>query len=58
MPLIAGYFLSQKWPELLKTSVRPSNMGLAAVLGALALLVVGIATAPDISPCALRWSFC
>lgn len=43
VPLIAGYFLYQKWPELLNTSVRPSHMGMALILGGLGLLVVGIA---------------
>lgn len=43
VPLIAGYFLYQKWPVLLVTPARPSNTGLAVILGSLALLVVGIA---------------
>lgn len=43
VPLIAGYFLYQKWPELLRTPVRPSHMGLLVIVGSLTLLVVGIA---------------
>lgn len=43
VPLIAGYFLYQKWPELLTTPVCPSSWGLPLMLASLALLVVGIA---------------
>lgn len=43
VPLIAGYFLYQKWPELKSVPIRPSNSGLPLILGSLALLVVGIA---------------
>ena len=43
VPLISGYFIYQKWPELLKTPVRPSRLGLPLILASLALFVVGIA---------------
>ncbi len=43
VPLIAGYFVYQKWPELRRTPIRPSRLGLAMILASLALLVVGIA---------------
>ncbi len=43
VPLIAGYFLYQKWPELLRTPVCSSLMGLPVILGSLVLLAVGIA---------------
>jgi exosortase len=43
VPLIAGYFLYQKWPELASSSVRPGNTGLAVILASLSMLVVGIA---------------
>jgi exosortase len=43
VPLIAGYFIYQKWPELLTIPVRSSRLGLPIILASLALLVVGIA---------------
>jgi exosortase len=43
VPLISAYFLYEKWPELLKTPVRPSYWGLPAMLVSLSILVVGIA---------------
>jgi exosortase len=43
VPLIAGYFAWQKWPELKGLPVRPSNFGLLVVLGSLLLLIFGFA---------------
>jgi exosortase len=43
VPLISGYFVYQKWPELLSTPIRPSRLGLPLIMASLALLVVGIA---------------
>ena len=45
VPLIAGYFLWQRWPELKEKLVQPSNWGLLVViLGALQLLVARLGT--------------
>lgn len=43
VPLIAGYFAWQKWPELKRLPVRPSNLGLLVVVGSLLLLIFGFA---------------
>ncbi|MDX9710413.1 MAG: exosortase/archaeosortase family protein [Trichloromonas sp.] len=43
VPLIAGYFAWRKWPELKRLPVRPSNLGLLAVVGSLLLLIFGFA---------------
>lgn len=43
VPLIAGYFAWQKWPELRSLPVRPSNLGLLVVIGSLLLLIFGFA---------------
>lgn len=43
VPLIAGYFAWQKWPELKRLPVRPSNAGLLLVIGSLLLLIFGFA---------------
>lgn len=41
VPLIAGYFLYQRWDELKTMPVHPSNTGLAVVVLALVQLIVG-----------------
>lgn len=43
VPLIAGYFAWQKWPELRSLPVSPSNLGLLVVIGSLLLLIFGFA---------------
>ncbi|MBW2186000.1 MAG: exosortase/archaeosortase family protein [Deltaproteobacteria bacterium] len=43
VPLISGYMIYQKWPELKKLTVEPSNSGLLAVIGSLGLLILGFA---------------
>lgn len=43
VPLIAGYFAWQKWPELKELQVSPSNLGLLVVAGSLLLLIFGFA---------------
>ncbi len=43
VPLIAGYFAWQKWPELKDLPTRPSNLGLLVVIGSLLLLIFGFA---------------
>ncbi len=43
VPLIAGYFAWQKWPELKEMPVRPSNAGLLVIIGSLLLLIFGFA---------------
>ena len=43
VPLISGYFAWQKWPELKRLPVRPSNLGLLVVIGSLLLLIFGFA---------------
>ncbi len=43
VPLIAGYFVYQKWDSLELTPVRPNWLGLPVILCSLALLMVGIA---------------
>lgn len=43
VPLIAGYFAWQKWPELKELPVSPSNLGLLVVAGSLLLLIFGFA---------------
>jgi exosortase len=43
VPLIAGYFAWQKWPELKRLPVRPSNLGFLVVIGSLLLLIFGFA---------------
>jgi exosortase len=40
VPIIAGYFLYLRWDELKATRVTPSNLGLAVIFLALALLTV------------------
>ena len=45
MPLISGFLIWRQRDRLRKLPIRPSNMGLAGVLGALALLIVGAAGA-------------
>jgi exosortase len=40
VPVIAGYFLFQRWDHLKATRVTPSNLGLAVILFALAQLTV------------------
>ena len=40
VPIIAGYFLWQRWPDLKDKNIAPSNLGLAViVLGLLQLLI-------------------
>ncbi len=41
VPLISAYFLSQNWDELKLSPVRPSNAGLAVIIGSLLLLLLG-----------------
>ena len=41
VPLISGYFLWEKWPELKAVRLRPSNAGLVVVVGSLLLLLLG-----------------
>lgn len=43
VPLIAGYFAWQKWPELKEMPVRPSNAGLLVIIASLLLLIFGFA---------------
>jgi len=43
VPLIAGYFVWQKWPQLKSLSVRPSNSGVLVVIASLLLLIFGFA---------------
>ncbi|WP_432821485.1 exosortase A [Trichloromonas sp.] len=43
VPLISGYFVWQKWPELKHLPVRPSHTGLLVIVGSLLLLVFGYA---------------
>lgn len=43
VPLISGYFVWQKWPELKELSVQPSQVGLLVIVGSLLLLVFGYA---------------
>ena len=43
VPLISGYFVWQKWPELKLLSVRPSHVGLLVIVGSLLLLIFGYA---------------
>lgn len=45
VPVISGWFVWMRLPELRKAVVRPSNMGLAVMLASLALLVFGMTTA-------------
>lgn len=40
VPLIAGYFFWQRWPELRERLVQPSNLGLAVIVWALLQLLV------------------
>jgi exosortase D (VPLPA-CTERM-specific) len=45
VPIIAGYFLWQRWPDLKDKLVKPSNLGLAViVLGLLQLLLGWLST--------------
>jgi len=41
VPLISGYFLWQSWPELKQVTLKPSNAGLAVIVGSLLLLALG-----------------
>ena len=41
VPLIAAYFLSLSWQELKATPLRPSNVGILAIIGSLLLLLLG-----------------
>ena len=41
VPLISGYFLWEKWPELKAARLQPSNAGLVVVVGSLLLLLLG-----------------
>ena len=41
VPLIAGYFLWQRWPELKDKIVTPSNLGLAVIILGLLQLLLG-----------------
>jgi len=41
VPLISGYFLWEKWPELKAARLQPSNVGLVVVVGSLLLLLLG-----------------
>ena len=41
VPLISGYFLWEKWPELKTARLQPSNAGLVVVVGSLLLLLLG-----------------
>ena len=41
VPLISGYFLWEKWPELKRARLQPSNAGLIVVAGSLLLLLLG-----------------
>jgi exosortase len=43
VPLISGYFVWQKWPELKSLPVQPSHVGLLVIVGSLLLLVFGFA---------------
>ncbi|OHB29904.1 MAG: exosortase [Desulfuromonadaceae bacterium GWC2_58_13] len=43
VPLISGYFVWQKWPELKRLSVQPSHFGLLVIVGSLLMLVFGFA---------------
>ena len=43
VPLIAGYFVWQKWPQLKRLSVSPNNLGLPVVIASLSLLIFGFA---------------
>jgi exosortase len=40
VPIIAGYFLWQRWPDLKERQVRPDNLGLAVIIGGLLQLLV------------------
>lgn len=45
VPVIAGYFLWQRWPDLKNTRVEPSNLGLAVIAwGLLQLLIAWFCT--------------
>jgi exosortase len=41
VPLISGYFLYARWPELKRVRLQPSNAGLVVILVSLLLLVLG-----------------
>jgi len=41
VPLISGYFLWEKWPQLKTVRLQPSNAGLLVVAGSLLLLLLG-----------------
>lgn len=41
VPLISGYFLWEKWPELKTARLQPNNTGLIVVAGSLLLLLLG-----------------
>jgi len=41
VPLIAGYFLWQRWPELKDRLAKPSNLGLAVIILGLLQLLLG-----------------
>ncbi|OQY21953.1 MAG: exosortase [Desulfobacteraceae bacterium 4572_35.2] len=43
VPLISGYMICQKWPELKSLAVQPNNSGFLAVIGSLVLLILGFA---------------
>ncbi|MEJ2201699.1 MAG: exosortase/archaeosortase family protein [Desulfuromonadaceae bacterium] len=43
VPLISGYFVWQKWPQLKSLTVQPSNAGLLLIVGSLLLLIFGFA---------------
>jgi len=40
VPIIAGYFLWQRWPDLKERQVRPDNLGLAVIIGGLLQLLI------------------
>jgi exosortase len=45
VPIIAGYFLWQRWPDLKNKNVEPSNMGLVVIVwGLLQLLIAWFGT--------------
>jgi len=41
VPLISAYFLYERWPELKRARLLPSNAGLIVIVGGLALLLLG-----------------